>query len=364
MNITVLTEPNMWLECVELLYRYTNQNDHRTLKETLIKKYNLEQDLFEDSFAKIIELGEHIYSHMETPKERLKFFFEEQGQQWCYAYMLLMELLHQAGNDSTVALRQKVANISQENLLMQYAEFLNNTLAAKSTSKVSTPLTSDLELIQIIEALEIEADKKWQLILLYQNYHLYMDELITILDRAVSLFQQKLSLIQPLLTQFHDTYSNLLQHDPVNYVYEHYRIRLSDHKDIVFAPYLFGCNIVVYYDSDNTPAEQIYIGVLFETISIVVDQTISDERICKTLKILSDTSKFEILKSIRNKPTYGQELAEQLNLSTATISHHMSALINSGFIQLEKQTNRIYYQMDKEKVSRFIEQLKTSLIPD
>lgn len=354
----------MWFECVELLFRYTNQNDHRTLKETLIQKYNLEQDLFEESFAGIIELGEHIYSHMETPKERLKFFFEEQGQQWCYAHMLLMELLHQAANDSTEELRQKVADLSQADILMQYAEFLNHTLDDKSISKTLTPFNSDLELIQVIEALEIEADKKWQLILLYQNYHLYMDELITILDQAVHLFQQKLPLIQPLLTQFHDTYSNLLQLDPVNYVYEHYRIRSSDNKNIEFTPYLFGCNSVIYYDSDTTPTERIYIGVLFETISVIVDHSISDEKICKTLKILSDNSKFEILKSIRDKPTYGQELAEQLNLSTATISHHMSALINSGFIQLEKQTNRIYYQMDKDNVMRFIEQLKSSLIPD
>lgn len=364
LNITVLAEPNIWFECVELLFRYTNQNDHRTLKEQLVKKYNLEQDLFEDSFTGVIELGEYIFNHMETSKERLDFFFQEQGHQWCYAHMLLMEVLHQAATNSTDELRQKISTLSHENLLMQYAEFLNNTLSDKSTSKVITPFSNDLELIQVIEALEIESHKKWQLILLFQNYHLYMDELITILDQAVHLFQQKKTLIQPYLTKFDDTYSKLLQNDPRSYVHEHYRIRLSDNKDIVFAPYLFGCNTVVYFDSDHTPAEQIYIGVLFETISTVVDQIISDERICKTLKILSDNSKFEILKSIRNKPAYGQELADQLNLSTATISHHMNALINSGFIQLEKQTNRIYYQMDKEKVSRFIEQLRTSLIPD
>lgn len=364
MNITVLKEPNIWFECVELLYRYTNQNDHRSLKEELLKKYNLEHDILEDSFAEIIELGEYIYNNLQIPKERLNFFFGEQGQQWCNAHLLLMESLHHAADDSTEQLRYKFTNLPQEELLMQYVEFLLNTFSDISISSSPQRLNSELQLIQVIDELEVESQKKWQLILLYQNYHTYMDELITILDQAVTLFKQKSLLIQPLLTKFHDTYSNLLQHDPVNYVYEHFRIRLTDNKDITFTPYLFGSNAVVYFDSDKTLTEKIYIGVLFETLSTIVDQNISDEKICKTLKILSDNSKYEILKSIRNKPAYGQELAEQLNLSTATISHHMSALISSGLIQLEKQTNRVYYRMDKERVLRFIEQLKSSLIPD
>lgn len=364
MNIMVLKEPNMWFECVELLFRYTNHNDHRTLQGDLIQKYNLEAGTMEDHLGGIIDLGEFIYNHLETPKERLEFFFGEQGQQWCYAHMLLMEILHQATYDSPSQLRQKIAALSQKDLLMQYAEFLTYSLSDKSANKDLSPLHSELELIQVIDKFEIDVQKKWQLILLYQNYHIYIEELISILDQAVSLFQQQSHLNEPLLTTFYDSYSSLLQHDPVNYVYEHYQIRLNDNKDIVFAPYIFGCNAVVYFESETTSAVQIYIGVHFETISSIVEQNISDERICKTLKILSDNSKYEILKTIRDKPAYGQELAEQLNLSTATISHHMSSLINSGFIKLEKQTNRIYYQMDKEKVSRFIELLKTNLIPE
>jgi DNA-binding transcriptional ArsR family regulator len=364
LNITVLKEPNIWFECMELLFRYTNHNDHRTLKETLTQKYNLEHDSLEAYLTGIIDLGEFIYNNLTIPKDRLDFFFSEQGEQWSYAHMLLMALLHQSANDTADELRHKITAQSQEDLLKQYAEFLTNSLSDKSTGEVMTSYIGEMELIRVIETLEIDSQQKWQLILLYQNYSLYMDELITILDQAVTLFRQGFPLIGPLLTTFYDTYSDLLQHDPVNYVHQHFRIRLSNNRDIVFAPYIFGCNAVVYYDSDTTPAEQIYIGVLFETLSSIGDQTISDERICKTLRILSDTSKYEILKSIRDKPAYGQELADQLNLSTATISHHMSTLINSGFIQLEKRTNRIYYQMDKEKVARFIDQLKTSLIPD
>ncbi|WP_194434122.1 winged helix-turn-helix domain-containing protein [Paenibacillus segetis] len=362
----MLKEPNLWFECIELLYRFVNQNDHRNLKENLNHKYNLNSEILEASFAGIIELGEYIFSHLQTPKDRLTFFFAEQGQQqWCNAHVLLTNLFHQDMTFSTSRLRQQFANLSQEERLTQFTDNLLNTLTDRSVSSLSAPIKSESDLIQVIDTLELESQKKWQLLLLYQNYRPRVDELLTILDQAVELFQQKQSLIQPLLDKFYDTYNEELRQDPINYLYEHFRIRLSDSKNIVFTPYLFGCNSVSYIGSHELPvAEKVYIGVLFETIGLIVDQFISDEKICKNLKIISDNSKYEILKSIRNKPAYGQELAEQLNLSTATISHHMSALLTSGFVQIDKQTKRIYYQMDKDRVLSFIEQLKASLMND
>jgi DNA-binding transcriptional ArsR family regulator len=80
------------------------------------------------------------------------------------------------------------------------------------------------------------------------------------------------------------------------------------------------------------------------------------------LKALSDKSKLSILSHIRDKRSYGQALAKETGLSTATISHHMSALINCGFIRLERVENRIYYQMDKENLNRFLKKLSLYLL--
>ena len=118
----------------------------------------------------------------------------------------------------------------------------------------------------------------------------------------------------------------------------------------------------LHHSNHHADFEYLYTGVLFDKLSMLVHEVISDESICKQLKILSDTSKYAILKSIRDMPAYGQELAERLDLTTATISHHMNALINSGFIKLEKRANRVYYLMDKDKLSHFLRQVYQNLI--
>lgn len=84
----------------------------------------------------------------------------------------------------------------------------------------------------------------------------------------------------------------------------------------------------------------------------------TEDQALQVFKILSDKSKFEILKYIRNRRAYGGELAKQLNLTTATISHHMSVLIEAGLVELEKEDNKIYYRTDKKTLGNILQYCK------
>lgn len=70
--------------------------------------------------------------------------------------------------------------------------------------------------------------------------------------------------------------------------------------------------------------------------------------VMQVLKLLGDKSKFEILSYIRDKEAYGSELAKHLNLTTATVSHHMNALLAAGLVELKRADNRIYYSANKK----------------
>ena len=78
------------------------------------------------------------------------------------------------------------------------------------------------------------------------------------------------------------------------------------------------------------------------------------EYMAKVLKLLSDRSKLEILSYIKNKKAYGSELAKQLNLTNATVSHHMSGLVNAGLVIMEKEDTKIYYRTNIEEISEVL----------
>ena len=109
------------------------------------------------------------------------------------------------------------------------------------------------------------------------------------------------------------------------------------------------------------------IGVMFgEEFSlealVLRSGTLTGEQSEILLKLLADKSKFEILSSTVSKAAYGAELAGRLGLSTATISHHTSALLQYNLLSIEKVDNRIYYSCNQETVKKLLRYLEETLL--
>ncbi len=147
-------------------------------------------------------------------------------------------------------------------------------------------------------------------------------------------------------------------------------------------------NISFSLDNDNIYKNVIKIGVLFNDKFTIETRVNSNHlEVYQNLKLLGDKSKFDILVSIKDTSAYGQELSEKFNLSTSTISHHMTALINARFVlsekfnlststishhmtalinarfvKVEKKNNRIYYSMNKDILENFLNEVNNLLL--
>lgn len=71
-------------------------------------------------------------------------------------------------------------------------------------------------------------------------------------------------------------------------------------------------------------------------------------------KVFSDGSKLEILRLLSQRSYINRELAEALELSTATISHHMSVLTELGLVRTTISANRILYDLNREKLNEVV----------
>lgn len=66
-------------------------------------------------------------------------------------------------------------------------------------------------------------------------------------------------------------------------------------------------------------------------------------KIDKTLKALNDKNRREILKILRDGPLSAGEIAEKFDMSSATVSYHLSVLLEGDLVFLNKEKNyRIY----------------------
>lgn len=80
------------------------------------------------------------------------------------------------------------------------------------------------------------------------------------------------------------------------------------------------------------------------------------------MKAISDKRRLDIIKLIKNESLCGQDLAERIGLSPATISHHMSSLVSAGFINVDKQNPRVSYSINRDFIKSFIQNLSNTLL--
>lgn len=66
----------------------------------------------------------------------------------------------------------------------------------------------------------------------------------------------------------------------------------------------------------------------------------------KTFQALSDATRREILKMLRDKDLTAGEIAERFNISRPSISHHLSVLKNADLVLDERKGQYIYYSLN------------------
>lgn len=97
-----------------------------------------------------------------------------------------------------------------------------------------------------------------------------------------------------------------------------------------------------------------YVGIyFFDYLKLKTENRFSDTQLINDLKALGDATRLKIVHLLAKEKMYVQELANELELTPATISHHINTLLKSELITITLDTERpktIYYQLNPGKI--------------
>ncbi len=105
-----------------------------------------------------------------------------------------------------------------------------------------------------------------------------------------------------------------------------------------------------------------YYGLLTPLVTRNGNAPYQTEQLLTCLKALSDSSKLSVLRSLKESSKYNMEIAQQLGLTAATMSHHLNVLLGCGFVGIKRQGNRIYYYPQTDALRAFITALEQELL--
>ena len=90
------------------------------------------------------------------------------------------------------------------------------------------------------------------------------------------------------------------------------------------------------------------------------DGPTSMEGLIAFLKALADPNRLKILGLLTGEEATGEELADALELSEATVSHHLNRLKELGLVRVRPDGTRRFHQTDEERLTAFLKSLPTT----
>lgn len=206
-------------------------------------------------------------------------------------------------------------------------------------------------LMAFVDACVLTESEKWKLLRIMKSPKAHIKQMISTINTNMPAFEKAKSKVRVPLEKLISQYAEAMEDGGAG-MFGKFRKSLSETADI-YPSLAFPVSQLIFSNS-------CYYGLM--STLLIRQEGPDQEQLLRRLKALSDGSRLEILRSIRKKPKYNLEIADQLGLTAATMSHHMSVLLTCGFVGVNKQDSRVYYHLEEDAVRQFIGSLEQLLV--
>lgn len=346
------------LEALGVLSRYYEDYDFDKLRQSLQSKSG-----YTNNTEHIIKIMSKVYKEvtngMNFPDELSIYFkpLDNAGVGNDLANVIFSEVLIA---DDDVDIQSHASKLFHDDPSLFANVFLNYDEPVKK-------ITSMQELMKELDTLDISDNMKWHYLSVYTNFDEHLEKLMTVINPLIERINQVYPKYESEFDDFHEFWDSACKDGSFCEKFKSCtKIDISkDEDDITLYPnYMIPNSIRLCLGLKNRNYPRLFLGLLFQTTCFVQEKQLTRDEILSRLKVLSDSSKYEIMMALKSNRQYGAEIAKHMNLSTATISHHVNSLCNFGLLNIEKDSNRVYYSLNKDQVSHLLDAIQRDLLED
>ena len=352
----IVPQLNPTIECICLLNRHFSQIPDipaslQADMETALEKRSIPTSALSPHLDPLLRIENHVICGLSPMNGRVRALFTCSEGFWANLAWALyfMELEH-----------IDFSELSGEALLQERRHVI--TLALISAPDTLKSIACLEDLIQFFETYAIPDSMKWSCILFWKQPAEYQQLFRETLQSATALFQEVAVEAQPLLDQFMPDVNALLDSGEETALAP---FAAKGQNDIIAYPLVMrGQAFGILWDHTR-PEAQCYIGlvgILHRHIQKLETQFHNNSGfISAGAKALGDTRRVEILKALAQKPLCNLDLASMLNLSPATVAHHLIQLLREDLVTTSRQGYRVNYSLNPDKIQLLADSIRSIL---
>ncbi len=309
-----------------------------------------------------LEPNDQITGILQEMKKRLSqyllqemtYFFDASG---C-GFILYKYIVRNPTINKVSEIIEQVQRDSADDLVWKIIESVcKNTLPEKETPAYKELLGNRHKLLQLLGETRFQDEKRRSRVIeAVDNPEEIKQRFLLLVSRfyAVGFAPFEADILQAIEAE-KPKYDDLLEEKPELVVSQYLNIdRLLDHPKgyilhLSFFKYV-SCHAYSSYQEDL--ADWFVLGIYSDRL---YDDLAAVERQAQFFKVLSDVNRIAIIRRLAERPWFGQELAEALNISPPTVSYHMGFLQQIGVVSFTRTDNRFYYELDRSKLLKPLE---------
>ncbi len=356
-KLQIVKHANLVDEAFIILCHLANNDELDQLREDYRDSYLEIPDRYNNIWDTIFEIYNVIREELMPKKEQIEYYFKVYNDNF-FSYAALAFLLnYQNPNNQLLPYEERVRNMKEEDRIKLYALFIDG-----GNGSPDEKLVDYESFVRFLEDTSYDKAVKWDILKIYHKQEEAYNEVTAILRKVVDIIERNYhKQIAGIEQYFYDYWQEIQEkQDIIQLLHDSLKIEWKTNENgIILLPILFEPFSVLLACKPDTDREDVLrFGILMDSRFIISRDTIVAENIVNFGKLLCDKSKVDILELTAIKPCYGKEIANELNLSTATISYHVNALIKQGLLQTVLDSNRVYYSLNTEKLSQYLEGIK------
>ncbi len=352
-----LSKPNFLLEALAYLGARANGHSLSQVEAGLRARGIQDLGSFREATAPLVSLAQNLDAAVSLSPDHLQRFFTNlPGFSYSTiglyspAFLLFYPMLSRYNGDFD-ALVSAMFELSPDHL----ARHILLTLDYGDCLDSSAKNCSEYYMDQIL-SLQIPAESKLVLLDLHRNFSSLLPDICTCIRPVLQALETQSSIISQLANSFS---MELSKTGCDVYLRNTSSLSVSASEQYQLRPFLLGYDTNLSLAQSEQPGPIIvYCGILRQFLTRLLHSPSGmSTQVLEAIKLLGDKTRFDILCQLREQPAYGQELSERFGLSRNTIHHHMSKLLNAGFVNCRVDGNRIYYTTNKVRIDSILEQM-------
>ncbi len=375
---------------LDFLYQFCcDANPYHSL-DFLAERYAIDRDAIMDDKKDILDLlsrmGRDFEKQSKPVLDDIKFYFKsihsnDSRHERLSGFVLLTNANEYLSCSTIDTLKEFLLDLGDDEYnrrfmraLYDYDSNIKN-VDAYEKSPLYRQIPDVVDITRYILKMELPETLICRLEDLYFNRESHIERVCMVLNSAVDFIGSYKNELLPLIEDFYN-YWGQVQGDRSSYDFltEDFRVlaQMEDSGyDFLLIPNMRIAEISAAFPSaDDSPGDRIILnlGFLFgDKLSQNIMYEVSSPdfpnlTLANVLKLLSDKTRFEIMRYIKTRPAYGSEIAEYMGITTATVSHHMGLLLEANLISLEQKDGKIYYHINKETLNQYINTCEKKLL--